>query len=78
MHIYEWGHIELKSGLERSSRTFCLYGGPLRPVVIYLIRSVKRKWDLQCRFCTVVHVFTEDSSVHFLHLEGPQLTNKSP
>ena len=30
----EWGHIEFKSGLDRSSGTFCLYGGPLRPVVV--------------------------------------------
>ena len=29
----EWGHIELKSWLDRSSGTFCLYGCPLRPVV---------------------------------------------
>ena len=29
----EWGHIELKSWLDRPSGTFCLYGGPLRPVV---------------------------------------------
>ena len=29
----EWGHIELKSWLDRPSGTFCLCGGPLRPVV---------------------------------------------
>ena len=29
----EWGHIELKSWLDRPSRIFFLYGGPLRPVV---------------------------------------------
>ena len=32
----EWGHIELKSWLDRPSGTFCLYGGPLRPVVYVL------------------------------------------
>ena len=29
----EWGHIELKRELDRSSGTFFLYGGLLRPVV---------------------------------------------
>ena len=29
----EWGHIELKSWLDRTSGTFGLFGGPLRPVV---------------------------------------------
>ena len=29
----EWGHIELKSGVDRPYGTFCLYGGTLRPVV---------------------------------------------
>ena len=32
----EWGHIKLKSWLETSSGTFCLYGGPLRPVVPHI------------------------------------------
>ena len=31
----EWGHIELKSGVDRPYGTFCLYGGTLRPVVKY-------------------------------------------
>ena len=30
----DWTHIELKSWLDRSSRTFILHGGPLRPVVV--------------------------------------------
>ena len=29
----EWGHIELKSGVDRPYGTFCLYGGTLRAVV---------------------------------------------
>ena len=29
----EWGHIELKHELDRSSGTFFLSGGSLRPVV---------------------------------------------
>ena len=33
----EWTHIELKSWFNKSSGTFILHGGPLRPVVVDLV-----------------------------------------
>ena len=38
----EWGHIELKHELDRSSGTFFLSGGSLRPVVGDEVGPVQR------------------------------------
>ena len=39
----EWGHIELKHELDRSSGTFFLSGGSLRPVVVNMLLITMHK-----------------------------------